>query len=86
MFGRGLTFSYSEIMVVSMKSSNVTPIRSVDAHLVDAWNKIKSCLTTVLVLNDVNGKPLQRTSKSMYKALFDLFAAIENYDQLKEEK
>jgi len=73
-------------MVISMKSSNVTPIRSVDEHLVEAWNKIKSCLTTVLVLNDVNSKPLQRTSKSMHKALFDLFAAIEMYDRLREEK
>ena len=69
-----------------MKNSNITPIRSAESHLVDAWKKIQSCLTTVLVLNDVNGKPLQRTSRDMRKALFELFAAIEMYDHLRDEK
>jgi len=72
--------------MTAMKTSNVTQIRTADQHLDNAWKTVKSCLTTVLVLNDVNGKSLQRANQDIRKALFDLFSAIEIYDQLKEEK
>ena len=49
------------------------------------WRSVMESLNTVLTLDKVNQKPLQRTGKVMQRSLNELFFFIAEYDRLRKE-
>lgn len=66
--------------------NNVTTFKPQDEMLNESWERLKDALNTVLTLDKVNNKPLNRTGKLMQKALNDLFFSIGEYDALRNRK
>lgn len=66
--------------------NNVTTFKPQDEMLDESWERLKDALNTVLTLDKVNNKPLNRTGKVMQKALNDLFFSIGEYDALRNRK
>lgn len=70
-----------------MSKNNLAIVKTVDEEMLDAsWERLKDALNTVLTLDKVNNKPLNRTGKVMQRALNDLFFSIGEYDALRNRK
>ena len=70
-----------------MSKNNLAIVKTVDEEMLDeSWKRLKDALNTVLTLDKVNNKPLNRTGKVMQRALNDLFFSIGEYDALRNRK
>lgn len=69
------------------KNNVVGIVKTIDEQVIDnAWKRVQESLNTVLTLDKVNQKPLQRTGKVMQRALNDLFFFLTEYDGLRNRK
>lgn len=50
-----------------------------------AWDFVLECLNTVITLDKVNQKPINRTGKVMRQALINLFDSIRIYDKTRNK-
>lgn len=70
-----------------MSKNNLAIIKTADEEVLDnAWKRVQDALNTVVTLDKVNQKPLNRTGKVMKQALNDLFFFIGHYDALRNRK
>lgn len=70
-----------------MSKNNLAIVKTADEEVLDnAWKRVQDALNTVITLDKVNQKPLNRTGKVMKQGLNDLFFFIGQYDALRKQK